>query len=652
MASSLRLLREKCKSALGISSEEDTKTIVDKEEIDESLATPTPGVDEATPTGRRPRWQLVFLSATVCGIELCYAAETAYVSPTLLNIGVPERFMTLAWCLSPLLGFFLTPLLGSASDTCRAKLGRRRPFILLLSAGIVTGLILVPNGRDIGVALGDSKDAHLDGHNVSFPTSPPIDNMTMAQAGNITTPPTELTPTADYPTSPATPPGNTSDQWVDITSPDHHAWGVVFTVVGVVLLDFSCDACQSPCRAYLLDVCVPEDHAMGLTTFTIMAGFGGAVGYLVGGLNWENIEIGRQLGGHVRVVFLVVLVLFVIGVSLTVTTAKETPLPQLLRREKKERKDAGYQSFQDEGTETEMTKLPNGYQKIGGKNIDDKDDPSEKKIVSYQENSAVNGDVGNRPTDGTGQHPGHAVSMETADDDDYDLQEPTLKTYLLSIIYMPKCLRILCLTNYLNWMALVSYSLYFTDFVGQAVYGGDPRAPLGSSARELYDEGVRMGSCGMAVYSLTCSLYSMVVEQLISRIGARAVYMAGQMTHCVGMLAMGLIRQRWAVIVLSCAAGVLYATIFTIPFILVANYHSQGLFDQIRESGGKKSYIRGLGTDVALVSSMVFFAQLTLSSFIGSLVSAVNSTVAVMVTSSILSFLASVAASRVTYIGL
>ncbi|KAI8497124.1 hypothetical protein Bbelb_250730 [Branchiostoma belcheri] len=597
MASSLRLLREKFKSALGISREEDTKTIVDKEEIDESVHPPTPGVGEATPSGRRPRWQLVFLSATVCGIELCYAAETAYVSPTLLNIGVPERFMTLAWCLSPLLGFFLTPLLGSASDTCRAKLGRRRPFILLLSAGIVTGLVLVPNGRDIGVALGDSKDGHLDGHNISIPTSPPIENTT--QADNVTTPATELPPTGDYPTS--TTSGNASDQWVDITSPDHHAWGVVFTVVGVVLLDFSCDACQSPCRAYLLDVCVPEDHAIGLTTFTIMAGFGGAVGYLVGGLNWENIEIGRQLGGHVRVVFLVVLVLFVIGVSLTVTTAKETPLPELLRKEKKkERKDG--------------------------------------------ENSVINGDIiGNAD----GQHPGHAVTMETADDnDDYDLQEPTLKTYLLSIIYMPKCLRILCLTNYLNWMALVSYSLYFTDFVGQAVYGGDPRAPSGSPARELYDEGVRMGSCGMAVYSLTCSLYSMVVEKLISRIGARAVYMAGQMTHCCGMLAMGLIRQRWAVIVLSCAAGVLYATIFTIPFILVASYHSQGLFDQIRESGGRKSYIRGLGTDVALVSSMVFFAQLTLSSFIGSLVSAVNSTVAVMVTSSILSFLASVAASR------
>lgn len=36
-----------------------------------------------------------------------------------------------------------------------------------------------------------------------------------------------------------------------------HPWGVFFTILGTVLLDFDADACQSPARAYLLDVCVP-----------------------------------------------------------------------------------------------------------------------------------------------------------------------------------------------------------------------------------------------------------------------------------------------------------------------------------------------------------------------------------------------------------
>ena len=35
--------------------------------------------------------------------------------------------------------------------------------------------------------------------------------------------------------------------------------------------------------------------------------------------------------------------------------------------------------------------------------------------------------------------------------------------------------RWLCLTNLFCWSSLVCYSLYFTDFVGQAVFGGNPR---------------------------------------------------------------------------------------------------------------------------------------------------------------------------------
>ena len=34
-------------------------------------------------------------------------------------------------------------------------------------------------------------------------------------------------------------------------------FGILLTVVGTVLLDFDADACQSPARAYMLDVTIP-----------------------------------------------------------------------------------------------------------------------------------------------------------------------------------------------------------------------------------------------------------------------------------------------------------------------------------------------------------------------------------------------------------
>jgi len=114
-----------------------------------------PEIDPTLTKRKQTMVRLILLSCAVCGIELCYAAETAFVSPIILRLGVPATYATLAWCLSPLLGLVLGPLLGSLSDRCPSPLGRRRPFILLLSGGIVVGLLLVPRGASLGVALGD-----------------------------------------------------------------------------------------------------------------------------------------------------------------------------------------------------------------------------------------------------------------------------------------------------------------------------------------------------------------------------------------------------------------------------------------------------------------------------------------------------------------
>ncbi len=54
----------------------------------------------------------------------------------------------------------------------------------------------------------------------------------------------------------------------------------------------------------------------------------------------------------------------------------------------------------------------------------------------------------------------------------------SLTHYLWTIIYMPNSMRILCLTNLFCWSSLVCYSLYFTDFVGEAVFDGDPRVTV------------------------------------------------------------------------------------------------------------------------------------------------------------------------------
>lgn len=54
------------------------------------------------------------------------------------------------------------------------------------------------------------------------------------------------------------------------------------------------------------------------------------------------------------------------------------------------------------------------------------------------------------------------------------VDKTTITEYLRSIFIMPRFMQMLCLTNLLSWMGFVSYCLYFTDFVGEAVFLGDP----------------------------------------------------------------------------------------------------------------------------------------------------------------------------------
>ncbi|XP_060916069.1 solute carrier family 45 member 4 [Labrus mixtus] len=205
------------------------------------------------------RW--VMHGAVMFGREFCYAMETALVTPVLLQIGLPEQYYSLTWFLSPVLGLMFTPLIGSASDRCTLRWGRRRPFILALCIGTLLGVALFLNGSLIGLSMGDEKGRQ------------PI--------------------------------------------------GIVLTVLGVVVLDFCADATEGPIRAYLLDVADTEEQDMALNIHAASAGLGGAVGYALGGLDWTHTFLGAIFRSQEQILFFFAAVLFSISVVLHLFSIEE-----------------------------------------------------------------------------------------------------------------------------------------------------------------------------------------------------------------------------------------------------------------------------------------------------------------------------------------
>lgn len=220
---------------------------------------------------KKTRFEMFRLAAIAMAIEFAYAAETSFVSPILLQIGIDHKLMTMAWGLSPLLGFFISPLLGSISDRCHLNWGRRRPIITMLSLGIFIGLILVPYGKDLGLLLGD-KGYNITAAGDNFLLN---GNYSLSDGSVLALVSLEMQESLEGP------------------SPSNFKYAAILTILGMVLLDFNADTCQTPARTYLLDMCIPEDQSIGLTMFTLFAGFGGTIGYAIGGVDWESTHIGE-----------------------------------------------------------------------------------------------------------------------------------------------------------------------------------------------------------------------------------------------------------------------------------------------------------------------------------------------------------------------
>ena len=95
----------------------------------------------------------------------------------------------------------------------------------------------------------------------------------------------------------------------------------------------------------------------------------------------------------------------------------------------------------------------------------------------------------------------------------------------------------------------------------------------------------------MALYSLSCSIYSFTIEKLVKKFRARPVYAGGQLVYSIGMVFMALARSKLGVIVFSCSAGIMYSTLFTMPYLIVAHYHETDTVSFHKSNVSKYYYI-------------------------------------------------------------
>uniref|UniRef100_A0A672L0C8 Solute carrier family 45 member 4 n=1 Tax=Sinocyclocheilus grahami TaxID=75366 RepID=A0A672L0C8_SINGR len=619
---------------------------------------------------RIPLRQWIMHGAVMFGREFCYAMETALVTPVLLQIGLPEQYYSLTWFLSPILGLIFTPLIGSASDRCTLRWGRRRPFILALCVGVLLGVALFLNGSLIGLALGD------------VPNNQPI--------------------------------------------------GIVMTVLGVVVLDFSADATEGPIRAYLLDVADTEEQDMALNIHAFSAGLGGAVGYALGGLDWTHTFLGRTFKSQEQILFLFAAVLFTVSVALhlfsieeqqfspqqdrldeeaeTESSVKITPHQPQLEMIHEDESYEHYDLYADRRSERELDmdfldvdivrSKSDSVLAMADTTLDHHDmlflreiEPSifQDRISSYHgspprrrssvesqeflrgkfsrlsaflqqaecdgeealldsqlnQSKEANGHMtdlnghgppGIKPSSTTasmrrrrhtfyrqssctfsyyGRVGSHRYRYRRANaaflikpsrsmNDIYEIEkrqkqrngqrarhqsgntnssgdteseegeaETTVRLLWMSMLKMPKELFRLCVCHLVTWFSIIAEAVFYTDFMGQVIYEGDPTAPLNSTALHNYHRGVQMGCWGLVNYAATAAICSALLQKYLDNfdLSIKVIYILGTLGFTVGTAVMAIFPNVYVSMVMISSMGIISMSISYCPYALLGQYH-------------------------------------------------------------------------------
>ncbi|KAM5264725.1 membrane-associated transporter protein [Ctenodactylus gundi] len=484
---------------------------------------------------KRSTGKLIMHSMAMFGREFCYAVEAAYVTPVLLSVGLPKSLYSVVWLLSPVLGFLLQPVVGSASDHCLSRWGRRRPFILTLGIMMLLGMALYLNGDAVISALVINQRSKM-------------------------------------------------------------IWAISITMIGVVLFDFAADFIDGPIKAYLFDVCSHGDKERGLHYHALFTGFGGALGYLLGAMDWAHLKLGRVLGTEFQIMFFFSALTLMLCLIIHLCSIPEAPLGDVAKDFSQQQAPQDPPLLSDEMYEYgSIEKVKNGYVN------------PEPEMLREKNKSPVE----------------QARSMMT------------MKSLLRALVSMPSHYRCLCISHLFGWTAFLSNMLFFTDFMGQIVYGGNPYSAHNSTEFLIYQRGVEVGCWGLCINSVFSSFYSYLQKALVSYIGLKGLYFMGYLLFGLGTGFIGLFPNVYSTLALCTMFGVMSSTLYTVPFNLIAEYHREEETER-EETPGRSpdSSGRGKGVDCAALTCMVQLAQILVGGGLGFLVNTAGSVIVVVITAS------------------
>ncbi|KAI5093299.1 solute carrier family 45 member 3 precursor, partial [Silurus meridionalis] len=429
----------------------------------------------------------------------------------------------------------------------------------------------------------------------------------------------------------------------------HCGLEVLLLVSSICVLEFCGQACFTPLEALVSDLYPREEESrQAFSIYSIMLSLGGCIGYLLPSVDWTGLGASSYLGGQEAFIYALLTVLFLICLMTTAFVSEEQTagvVPESSRRSASSYSVCCW--------------------------------PSELFSRAQMLKRAV-------------------VSLFTV--------MPRLWS---GCSHVPRVIARLFVAELCSWMALMTFVLFYTDFVGEGLYDGVPSAKPGSPERLRYEEGVRVASLGLFLQCVTSVTFSVLMERMVARVGARVIYLSSLALLALSTAVMSVSKDVILVTAMAAVTGFTFCTLQILPYTLTCLYHSDkqvflssskpkllssrtdliksthkqisavhrntnGYLNgravipsttKVAPSSSSNSYVsldidtsldshqphRGMCLDFAILDSAYLLSQVFPSLFMGSIVQLFSSVTAYMVCASALSLLAIVFSSRIVF---
>jgi solute carrier family 45 protein 1/2/4 len=181
--------------------------------------------DDWVPLAKRDKlsiMRIIGICASMLGYQTVYSVLFALAYPMMDKLNIPQFWRSFIMMAGPVCGLTVQPLVGFYSDGAHSNLGRRRPFIIVGTIGVLIGFILLYFCQELGNAISEVRG---------------------------------------------------------------QAWGIVFFIIAILAAFFFINFMQGPARTIVGDVVPKQQQVLANSIGSIMVGIAQVINNFVGGLN-------------------------------------------------------------------------------------------------------------------------------------------------------------------------------------------------------------------------------------------------------------------------------------------------------------------------------------------------------------------------------